>query len=90
MGHYSIHFSPTGGTQIVADILAEGLQGEYQQIDLCHETDNIELNEGDVYRGSVPSYGGRVPAIATDRLKKVTGNGAKAVLDCIYGNHLFL
>lgn len=90
MGHYSIHFSPTGGTQRVADILAEGLQGEYQQIDLCHEIDNIDMNEGDVYLVSVPSYGGRVPAIATVRLKKVTGNGAKAVLNCIYGNHLFL
>ena len=86
MGHYSIHFSPTGGTRRVADILIEGLQGEFQQIDLCHEIDNINLNEGDVCLVSVPSYGGRVPAIAIDRLKKVTGNGAKAVLNCVYGN----
>ena len=32
----------------MAEILIEGLQGEYQQIDLCHEIDNINLNEGDV------------------------------------------
>ena len=56
MGHYSIHFSPTGGTRRVADILVEGLQGEYQQIDLCHGIDNINLNEGDVCLVSVPSY----------------------------------
>lgn len=86
MGHDSIHFSPTGGTRRVADILVEGLQGEYQQIDLCHEIDNINMNEGDVCLISVPSYGGRVPAIAIDRLKKITGNGAKAVLNCVYGN----
>jgi flavodoxin len=86
LGHYSIHFSPTGGTLRVADILVEGLQGEYQQIDLCHEIDNINMNEGDVCLISVPSYGGRVPAIAIDRLKKITGNGAKAVLNCVYGN----
>ena len=86
MGNYNIHFSPTGGTRKVADILVEGLQGEYQQIDLCHEINNIELNEGDVCLVSVPSYGGRVPAIAIGRLKRVTGNGAKAVLNCVYGN----
>ena len=86
MGHYNIHFSPTGGTRRVADILVEGLQGEYQQIDLCHETDNIDLNEGDVCLVSVPSYGGRVPAVAIERLKRITGNGAKAVLNCVYGN----
>ena len=48
MGHYSIHFSPTGGTRRVADILVEGLQGEYQQIDLCHDTEGVGLNENDV------------------------------------------
>ena len=86
MGHYSIHFSPTGGTRKVADILIEALQGEYQQIDLCHEIDAIGLNEGDVCLVSVPSYGGRVPAVAIERLKRITGNGAKAVLNCVYGN----
>ena len=86
MRHYNLHFSPTGGTRRVAEILIEGLQGKYQQIDLCHKIDNINLNEGDVCLVSVPSYGGRVPAIAIDRLKKVTGNGAKAVLNCVYGN----
>ena len=86
MRHYNLHFSPTGGTRRVAEILIEGLQGEYLQIDLCHEIDNINLNESDVCLVSVPSYGGRVPAIAIDRLKKVTGNGAKAILNCVYGN----
>ena len=86
MGHYNIHFSPTGGTRRVANILVEGLQGEYQQIDLCHEIDNINLSEADICLVSVPSYGGRVPAVAIDRLKRITGNGAKAVLNCVYGN----
>ena len=63
MGHYSIRFSPTGVTRRVADILVEGLQGEFQQIDLCHEIDNNNMNEGDVCLVSVPSYGGRVPVL---------------------------
>ncbi len=86
MGHYSIHFSPTGGTRKVADILTERLQGEYQHIDLCHEIECLSLCESDVCLVSVPSYGGRVPALAIGRLKRITGNGAKAVLNCVYGN----
>lgn len=86
MTHYNIHFSPTGGTRKVADILTEGLHGEYQQIDLCHDIENISLYESDVCLVSVPSYGGRVPAAAIERLKKISGNGAKAVLNCVYGN----
>lgn len=86
MKQFNIHFSPTGGTRKVADILTDGLHGEFQQIDLCHEIENISLNESDVCLVSVPSYGGRVPAAAIERLKKIAGNGAKAILNCVYGN----
>lgn len=66
--------------------MTEGLHGEYQQIDFCHDIENISLYESDVCLISVPSYGGRVPAAAIERLKKISGNGAKAVLNCVYGN----
>ena len=35
MSNYSIHFSPTGGTKKVADILAKALWEDYREIDLC-------------------------------------------------------
>ena len=35
MGHYNIHFSPTGGTRKVADIICCALDGEFNEIDLC-------------------------------------------------------
>lgn len=34
----------------------------------------------------VPSYGGRVPAPVVEELKKINGNGAKAVLITVFGN----
>lgn len=37
----------------------------------------------------MPSYGGRVPAVAVDRLGMVHGNGARAVLVCVYGNRAY-
>lgn len=38
---------------------------------------------------AVPSFGGRVPVTAVERLKKMAGNGARAVLVAVYGNREF-
>ncbi len=84
--NYNIYFSPTGGTKRVADILVKGLGGEYQEIDLCREPEVMELTNDDVCLISVPSYAGRVPSIAIERIKTIRANGAKAVLVCVYGN----
>lgn len=86
MSHYSIHFSPTGGTKKVADILTGTLSGDYQEIDLCKEIEPLNFHEQDVCVVSVPSYGGRVPAIAVRRLQKISARGTKAILNCVYGN----
>lgn len=86
MSNYNIHFSPTGGTKKVASILANSLDGNYQEIDLCHDIETMTLTAQDVCLISVPSYGGRVPGVALERMKAITANGAKAVLVCVYGN----
>ena len=86
MGHYNIHFSPTGGTKKVADIICGALEGDFNEIDLCCNIEQKSLGKDDVCLVSVPSYGGRVPATVIERLKKISGNGAKAILNCVYGN----
>lgn len=86
MANYSIYFSPTGGTKKVVDILLNCFGEPNQEIDLCKECKPIQLSETDLCIVSVPSYGGRVPTIAVERLKKINANGAKAILNCVYGN----
>ena len=83
---YNIYFSPTGGTKKVADILVGNLGGECRKIDLCREIESLTLQADDVCLVSVPSFAGRVPQIAVERIKKIAGNRAKAVLNCVYGN----
>ncbi len=83
---FNICFSPTGGTKRVADILISRLGSEYQTIDLCRNTEEKMLTAEDVCLISVPSYSGRVPEIAVKRIHKIHGNGAKAILNCVYGN----
>ncbi len=82
----NIYFSPTGGTKKVADILAGNLGGEVCEVDVCCDIEKMMLQAGDVCLVSVPSFAGRVPQIAVERIKKISGNGAKAILNCVYGN----
>ncbi len=86
MGYYNIYFSPTGGTRKVADIICGSLEGDFNDIDLCCDLEMTSLGEEDICLISVPSYGGRVPGAAIEMLKNLTGNEAKAVLNCVYGN----
>ena len=86
---YNIHFSPTGGTRRVADILAEGFGGEWVNVDLCDrfaDFTKFHFTAEDVCLISVPAYGGRVPAAALERLGKMTGQNTPAILNAVFGN----
>lgn len=92
MHTYQIIFSPTGGTKRVADILTGRLAETAETIDLCDRTldfSGIAFTPENVCVVAVPSYGGRVPGIAVQRLSQLKGNGAKAVLAAVYGNREF-
>ena len=80
---YHIVFSPTGGTKKVTELLAGGLQGDNVVIDLTDSRQDFRsfvLTPEDVAVISVPSYGGRVPAVAVQRLTMLTGHDARAIL----------
>lgn len=85
MANYAIYFSPTGGTKNVTDILAGCLEN-VTAVDITVKEQPLALTAEDVCIISVPSYGGRVPAVATERLGKFTGNGAKAIAVVVFGN----
>lgn len=38
---------------------------------------------------AMPSFGGRAPAVAVQRLKQINGNGANCTLVCVYGNRAY-
>ena len=66
--------------------MVANLGGECRESDLCREIESLTLQAEDVCLISVPSFAGRVPQIAVERIKKISGNGAKAILNCVYGN----
>lgn len=91
MNNDLIYFSPTGGTKKVLDILAKDCLPR-QEIDLSVPDADYRGNRfarEDVCWVAVPSFGGRVPAVAVERLLQLQGNGARAVAIVVYGNRAF-
>lgn len=89
MSTYSVYFSPTGGTKKVTNFLAEE-RGEFEEIDLCRPvSEKRSFSKEDVCFVGVPSYGGRTPEIAVERMINFEGNGAKAIPVIVYGNRAY-
>lgn len=95
----TMYFSPTGGTKKVAEIISRGLESKEDGTKAVHREIDLSLpeedytqycfGEEDVCIIAVPSFGGRVPAAALERLKMMEGGGARAVLVAVYGNRAF-
>ena len=92
MNYVQLIFSPTGGTAKVAGAITEEWDSHVETIDLCNATDDFSkysFQAEDVALIALPSYGGRVPDLAAQRLKQVQGNSARCVLVCVYGNRAY-
>lgn len=87
-----ILFSPTGGTGKAAQMLCSALSSDIQIFDLTDATldyAGFPSEDGGGAVVALPSYGGRVPALAAERLQKIQGNGMPCVLLCVYGNRAY-
>ena len=87
-----IIFSPTGGTEKVARILSKRWSDAPVQIDLSDAKtafSSCEIDKEDMVLVAMPSFGGRAPAAAIERLKQIPGNGANCTLVCVYGNRAY-
>lgn len=86
-----IYFSPTYSTQKVVKYAQEvWKEAAVMEIDLCEKQETVTtLEENDLVIVGVPSYGGRVPAAAVERLKMIKANNALAILVCAFGNRAY-
>ena len=84
-----VYFSPTGGTKSVAGFVAAAWDMEKTEIDLSALENTYpkhSFDKEDLCIIAVPSFGGRVPAIALEHIKDLKGGGAMAILIAVYGN----
>ena len=87
-----VFFSPTGTTRRIVAAVAAGLGLPCG--DVCDLTGPAGVTpaviSGDILAVlAAPVYAGRLPAVAVDRLRRVTGAGGPAVLIVAYGNRAY-
>ncbi|MCW3788106.1 4Fe-4S binding protein [Plebeiibacterium sediminum] len=82
-----VYFSPTNTTKKVLEEIAKGIGLEQiSNIDLTKPLQLTEEISDRIVLFGVPVYRGRVPAEASEQLKKIKGRNSKAVLIAVYGN----
>lgn len=88
-----IYFSPTGTTRRVLEGISAGLpsaQMEHLDLTLPSAMDSLPGKvDGDLAIIGVPVYGGRIPALAAERLQQLKGNRTPAVVVVTYGNRAY-
>ena len=87
-----ITFSPTGGTKKVADVVCRGIGTDVECIELCVPESKVvqtTIAAEDIIVIAAPVYGGRIPALAVERISQIMGDGAKCVVVAVYGNRAY-
>ena len=85
---YAIFFSPTGTTKTVTRHLLAGFETTREEIDLTpYESRNnsYSFDEDELVILGIPVYGGRVPIVAEERIKLLSGSNTPVVLVAVYG-----
>jgi len=83
-----VYFSPTHTSERIAKSVAEGMKIEdYKIFDITHPIEeDVEMKEEDFTIFAVPTYGGRIPSTACERLKLIKGNNTPSIIIALYGN----
>lgn len=85
-----VYFSPTGSTRTVVRYLGEVMGFPSRETDVTLEAEaRIAFTEKELVCFGVPSYGGRVPAVAMKRLSRLRGNNTPAILIATFGNRAY-
>ncbi len=77
------YFSPTGGTKKAGETIAAALAESVNAISLAEKM--ITAPASDVVVVAVPVFGGRIPALVSERLGQLKGMGKKAITAVVYG-----
>ena len=88
-GLYEVFFSPTGHTKKVIEVFSKAWNVPKTRIDLTNmnnEFDKYDIYSDDLCVFAAPSYCGRVPVTATQRINQLKGNNTPAIIISTYGN----
>ena len=86
-----VYFSGSGTTREIARQLAEELAGAVAEHDLVRNPpqEDCAFGSDEAVVFALPVYGGRLPGVCVDMLRKFHGAGTRAVAVVVYGNRAF-
>lgn len=83
------YFSPTGGTKKAGEIFCRGIAKGVKLVNWGLRDKKAEQPASELSVIALPVFGGRVPAVAIEKLKELDGTGKKAVTLVVYGNRAY-
>lgn len=83
------YFSPTGGTKKTGQLLAKSMASKINEYNLAENSELGTEEAGEISLVAVPVFSGRIPEFAAQMLKKINGNGKKAVALVVYGTRAY-
>ncbi len=91
MGVQLVYFSPTGSTKRIVQILGKAWEeaAETDVTPYSAQDEQYAFSNDETVIFGVPSFGGRVPALAAERLAKITGDDTPAVAVVAFGNRAY-
>lgn len=84
MNKHVLYFSPTGGTESVAQLISNEIKGS--AVDITVYNYDMSFTEEDLVFLCFPVYGGRIPSPMYRRMQDIHGSGTPAVMVAVYGN----
>lgn len=88
----NIYFSPTFSTKKVVETVGNTISDNTFNLDLSNKDDDYskyEFSENEICIIGVPSFGGRVPLTARERISKLKGNNTPCIIIATYGNRAY-
>lgn len=88
----SLYFSPTSSTHGILEEMAKFLPWPVQELDITDYSANdgeYSLACDELLLAGVPVYGGRVPAVAAQRIRNIRGSGGPAIVVTVFGNRAY-
>lgn len=88
----NIYFSPTFSTKKVVEIVGNTISDNTFNLDLSNKDEdysNYEFSENEICIVGVPSFGGRVPLTASERISKLKGDNTPCIIIATYGNRAY-
>ena len=84
MNAHVLYFSPTGGTEKVAQLISGELGAD--ALDVTVYNYDLSFGADDLLFFCFPVYGGRIPAPMYKRMDNICGSMTPAVMVAVYGN----